>query len=215
MKTRSLIAAAVAGSFAWSASAFAGGVHHSTEVQTPMQVSESAPWLAADQFLSAEFGPRMTGSIEHAQSSDAEFAIGSSSHVAGSGSVAFDSTHASSNAGSSAYWMMGAETEGTGAMPSTASGSVGFDSTMSSGQSHDAFSTSSASSVGADESVAASDPSEDGVLVSEVYIVPAPLASFNGESYWTMEVMPDEESIDRLASVTDYYVITPIYDDAA
>ena len=215
MKTKTLLAMAVAGSFAWSAGAFAGGVHYSTEVETPIQVSESAPWLAADRFSPAGSESDMIASVESTPSTDADFAIGSSSHASGSGSVGFDSTHASSSGGSTDYWMMGSEAEGTGATASTASGSVSFDSTMSSSGTHDAFSTSSASSSASDESLAAGDLSEDGVLVTEVYIVPAPLASFDHDSYWTMEVTPDEESIDRLAGITDYYVIMPIYDDAA
>ena len=215
MNTKTLLAMAVAGSFAWSAGAFAGGVHHSTEVETPMQVSESAPWLAADRFAPARFESLMIAGVESTHSTDADFAIGSSAHAIGAGSAGFDSTHASSSGGSSEYWMMGSESEGTGATASTASGSVSFDSAMSSSESHDGFSKSSASSSGSDESLAASDLSEDGVLVTEVYIVPAPLASFDHGSYWTMDVTPDEESIDRLASITDYYVIMPIYDDAA
>jgi hypothetical protein len=53
----------------------------------------------------------------------------------------------------------------------------------------------------------------DGVLGSEVYLVPAPLAQYDGTRHWKVEVTPDRlDELDRLAT-ENVYVMVPI-DDA-
>jgi hypothetical protein len=101
-RSKSLIALAVAGSFA-CASAFAGGGHHgaqmsdmgtqmSTEVQTPASVSESAPWLTGHPHLAGwdTHAPAATIGFQEGQFSDGP--VGMSSDLSSSGTVAFDSS---------------------------------------------------------------------------------------------------------------------------
>src|SRR5688572_22910801 len=104
MKSGTLLALAVAAAF--STSAVAGGLHHSTEVQTPSSVSESAPWLTGQPHLAGwtagtsgfgSVGSEPLVLVETTEywliGSDSEpSAIGASSATSGSGAVGFDSS---------------------------------------------------------------------------------------------------------------------------
>jgi hypothetical protein len=150
MKSRTLIALAVAGTFACG-SAIAGGFHsgatHSGmnagsthEVQTPMSVDESAPWRANEQHT-AGWSPSNRSSdvigMQEGLHSDGPVGMnsGMSSDASASGSGGFDSS--ASLSGESValtiteYWLVGADDSesATGASSSVAgSGSGGFDS---------------------------------------------------------------------------------------
>ena len=203
MKPKTLLAMAVAGTCAWSTGALAGGAAHTVEVQTPASVSESAPWLTGQSFASSAFDSRGLLRFEDSAS------IGSSSSMSASGSVGYDSTASASGRLSDVdYWLLGADSHSTSSSDS--------DSLMSQSESPQ-DSIGMTSSLGASvsagfESSLSSEPIEN-YAITEVYLVPAPLAAFDGDNYWTMEVTPSEDSIDRLASVTDVYVITPIYEE--
>ena len=200
MKSRTLLAMGVASAFACTG-AFAGsGMHRSVEVQTPASVSESAPWLTGQSLASGT----VHGAMDRAQFGD-------------SGSVGYDSTAAMSGRQSDVdYWLLGADGYGTGSSDSMAqSGSVAFDSLASGGYSSDSIGmTSSLGGYGSTgfDSTLSGGAAHEAYATTEVFLVPAPLAAFDGDGYWIMEVTPTEESIDRLASVTDFYIITPIYE---
>jgi len=123
MKPRSLVAIAVAGTFAWSAGALAHGFERSVEVQTPASVSESAPWLTGQPHLagsSAQPSTRMS-SLAHEQLNDSSTATGASSGMSAYGSGGYDSTDSTlSNASDRPmigrvkhveYWLLGDESE--------------------------------------------------------------------------------------------------------
>ena len=211
MKSRTLLAMGVAGAFACSTGgAFAGGgMHHSAEVQTPASVSESAPWLTGESLASSS-------SMERAHFSSSE-SPGASGYTGASGSAGYDSTASRGGRLSDVdYWLLGADTYATGSSGSmAAAGSVPFDSLRSGGGSYDSSGMTSSlgasGSTGFDSALSSADAARN-YAVTEVYLVPAPLAAFDGDNYWTMEVTPTEESIDRLASVTDFYIVTPIYE---
>jgi len=95
------------------------------------------------------------------------------------------------------YWLLGDDARGIGA--SASAGGYGSGSFASSNDMSGSLSSSM------------SDSSPD-IMVSEVYLVPAPLASFDGDGYWTMALSPGSDSFDRLATISDLYVITPIYE---
>src|SRR5829696_880352 len=84
MKSRSLLALAVAGAFACGG-AFAGPHHNSTEVLTPSSVNESAPWLA-NQPHSAGWtthGSHVAMGVQQGQHTDGP--VGTSSAASGAG----------------------------------------------------------------------------------------------------------------------------------
>jgi hypothetical protein len=163
MKSRTLLALAVAGSFA-CAGAFAGGYHHggmhggsmSSEVQTPANVSESAPWLAAEpQHLSGWHSDSLKTArgFQEGQFSDGpsvDMGTGASSSTGGSGAGGFHSLMSSpesmnvpfndavsdartidggDSVGYVEYWLLGADSDSVGtSSPASGSGTVGFDS---------------------------------------------------------------------------------------
>jgi hypothetical protein len=124
MKARSLIAIAVAGTFAWSAGALASGFQRSVEVQTPASVSESAPWLTGQPHLagwSAQGSTRMSR-LPREQLSDSSTATGASSGMSAYGSAGYDSTDSTLSSASDSpmvgrvkhveYWLLGDESSG-------------------------------------------------------------------------------------------------------
>jgi len=164
MKSRTLMAFAVASSFA-CAGAMAGGYHHgmqsgamnsgsgmSAEVQTPSNVSESAPWLAAQpSHLSGwhEESPMTTAGFHEGQFSDGpatDMGTGASSTEGGMGGGGYDSSMSSpqsmndesvpfngavsdartidggDSVGYVEYWLLGEPSEATG-MSSSSGGS--------------------------------------------------------------------------------------------
>jgi hypothetical protein len=146
MKSRTLIALAVAGTFACG-SAIAGGFHHGSthssmnagsphEVQTPMSVDESAPWRANEQHTagwSSSSGSSDVIGMQEGLHSDGP--VGVSSGMSASGSGGFDSSASLSGEPVALtiteYWLVGADDSesATGASSSFAgSGSGGFDS---------------------------------------------------------------------------------------
>jgi len=152
MKSRTLMALAVAGTFA-CAGAFAGGMHHgshmsSTEVQTPASVDESSPWLTGKPHLAGWGGNTheiaATIGFQEGQFSDGPIGTSAAASATGSGGYQSMSQHSDlsmSNAqtidsGDSVtiveYWLLDAAPSATGASSSAGgSGSVGFDSSMS------------------------------------------------------------------------------------
>jgi hypothetical protein len=157
MKSKSLLALAVAGAFACG-SAFAGAGHHhgsmNSEVSTPMSVNESAPWLATQQHSSgwSSHDSQMAVGVHEGQFTDGPVGTSSSTGANGSGgydssashgrdqssafgSSSYDSTALSEDSGDTLliteYWLIGTPDQemGTGASSSFGgSGAGGFDS---------------------------------------------------------------------------------------
>jgi hypothetical protein len=148
MKSRTLIALAVAGTFSCGG-AIAGGFHHGAadtgmnaasthEVQTPMSVDESAPWLANQQHSAGwSSNARPSDAIGMQQGLHSDGPVGASPATGASGSGGYESS--SSLSGEpvaltiTEYWLIGADdnesTAGTGASSSFGgAGSGGFDS---------------------------------------------------------------------------------------
>lgn len=111
MDAKTLLAIAVAGVFAASSSAWAGGAskHRSSEVQAPASVSDANP-------------------------SHPDSAFGSTSGMSASGSIEVDSSM-STSAGTE-YWRIGEESSQAGSTSGAgASGSLGLDVSTSSSES--------------------------------------------------------------------------------
>lgn len=138
MKSQTLIALAVAGTCAWSASALAGGMHGaqmkpgmSVEVQTPSSVDESAPWLSGESHLggwSSSQSSSMALAPAREPVGDSTSGIGASVSRSGSGSVSSDPLATNET---TEYWLIGSKSEeanvGSSALEG-AGGSVSFDS---------------------------------------------------------------------------------------
>jgi len=171
MRSKTLMALAVASSFA-CASAFAGGMHHSSqmssEVQTPSSVSESAPWLTGQPHLAAWGSHDARTSIGFQQGQFSDGPVGTSSGTSGMGSVGYDSMSGASDLSMSdaqaidsgdsvtvvEYWLLGADPGSVGMSSSEgASGSVGFDSTDATSGGYDS-SISDAQMIDSGDSVA-------------------------------------------------------------
>jgi hypothetical protein len=182
---------AVASAFA-SSGALAGSFNHGTEVQTPISVNESAPWLALEESgFVANSGtlPEIGTMHEPVALADVEVGTGASASEGAMGTVGFDSSTTGLSNENAEYWRID-QTSDAGSTQTFASGSGGFDS----------FSSST--------------PVSDELAFEEVYIVPAPLASFDGTNYsWTIDTS-NPDSIEHLTSITDYYVLTPIASDS-
>jgi len=141
MKTKSILALAVAGALACGSAIAGPGHHHSaTDVSTPMSVDESAPWRANQAHSSGwatSHDTHMAMGVQEGQFTDGP--VGTSSFDSGHGSVGYDSTALSEDAPVllvTEYWLLGTDngtvnesTVGTGASSSESGyGSVGFDS---------------------------------------------------------------------------------------
>jgi hypothetical protein len=140
MKSKTLLAMAVAGAFACSTGAMAYGVHHSTEVQTPASVDESAPWLTGQPHLPQSIADTtetvvLNPTMELGQISDASLGTGGTVDT-GMGTVGYDST-TSSASGEPAiaevtfveYWLLGDDSNGMGTSSSLSRvGDVAYDS---------------------------------------------------------------------------------------
>lgn len=123
MKWKTLIGMAVASALA-SGGALAGSFNHGTEVQTPMSVNESAPWLALE-----ESGYTMPSRIDPkaVAISDSAFGTGASSTESASGVIGFDSSVGPTGSETVDYWRMD-ESSDTGSTTSFGSGGGSFTS---------------------------------------------------------------------------------------
>lgn len=106
MTPKTLIAMAVAGTFAISTGALAGGKNHSrVEVQTPSSVSEAGPSMSESTSVGGTSGRSATGTVGH----DSSLTAGETAD----------------------YWRMGEEPSGVGSTSSVgASGTIGFDASL-------------------------------------------------------------------------------------
>jgi hypothetical protein len=222
MKSRTLTALAVAGTFACGG-AFAGGMHgkhHSSmhgsgvEVATPSAVNESAPWLA-NQMHSAGWSTQSSTStvLTMDDSLHSHSFVGASSDLGGSGSGGFDSMSMSNSGFDSSlpgldyslsgvdYWLWGDEIYGTGTSSGIGgSGSGGFDS-MSSFGAEQSFDMISA---------------DDGFGPTEQYLVWGPLSEADADDLVLVEADVDSLSPLTLSALTEgYSLLTPIYDEVA
>jgi hypothetical protein len=235
MKSRTLLALAVAGACAWSTGALAGGTHHSarfdssmhmssamsTEVRTPSSVDESAPWLAGEPHLAGWTSPQSSiaaSETSHDIYGDASFGTGASSGVSGSGSVGSEPM-ASAETTDTEYWLIGAEPSerGLGSSASeSGSGSVAFDSSMSEPGNYGFDSLSSSDDTVMYTSSAESivdAVGEETSLVSEHYLVSGPLSSFDESDAIVLVIAPTEQDIALLESLKeDFFIVTPSYD---
>jgi len=149
-KSTTLMALAVASTFA-CAGAFAGGGYHSErmssqssiEVQTPSSVSESAPWLT-NQWTASSHHASTTSGFQEGQFSDGPVGTSSGTSAMGSGGYSSLSMSPSYDLSMSdmqtidngdsftfvEYWLLGDEPSGTGVSSSSGgAGGGGFDST--------------------------------------------------------------------------------------
>jgi hypothetical protein len=164
MKSKSLIAMAVAGTLAYSAGAFAHGFERSTEIQTPASVSESAPWLTGQPHLA---GSQRMSSMASERMSDSSMSTGASSGMSGYGSGGYDSTLSSASESPMTgrlkhveYWLLGDESAGRSGGSIMSMRGAAYDGARSTGTMDYALSgdpslgTGSSSSTGGSGSVA-------------------------------------------------------------
>ena len=213
MKSKTLMALAVAGTFACGGAFAGGGMHgkHGSahEAITPSSVNESAPWLANLPHSAGWFGNGQTHTASVTQ--DFHSDVGASSSVGGSGSLGFDSTSMSSSgyelsgldytlgdSGGVDYWLLGSDSFGTGASSSLGgSGFVGFDSLSS-------FSSS--------QSFDSADMSSE----ADQYIAWGPLSELDAGDLVAIEDEVDSSAPFTIAELPEgYTLLTPIYDEMA
>jgi hypothetical protein len=164
-KWKTLIGMAVASAFA-SSGALAGSFNHGTEVQTPISVNESAPWLALEESgHAANSGtmPEIGTMHEPVALADVEVGTGASASESATGTFGFDSSATELSNENVEYWRID-QTSDIGSTETFASGSGEFSS----------FSSSTSLS--------------DELAFDEVYIVPAPLASFDGTNHYSRQL---------------------------
>jgi len=217
MKSRTLMALAVAGTFACGG-AFAGPFHHhgslqgsSVEVASPSSVDESAPSLSNRLHSAGWSSPASTSTIVGMQEGlHSDGPVGASSSLGASGSGGFDSLGMSdrgydaslygldyslNDASGVDYWLWGDEANGTGASSSaSASGSGGFDSTFTSYQSLDSSSLS-----------------DDSFGTIDYYVISGPLSQFDASTSTLYEASPDEVAL-FVSPPDGVWLITPIED---
>jgi hypothetical protein len=164
-KSKTLMTLAVAGTLAWTTGAMANGMHHSTEIQTPSSVSESAPWLTGQSHLAGWSSRGTMSRNAQQQFSDASPTTGASSGMSGYSSGAYDSAMSSGNDDATVarvefvdYWLLGDASSdmSTESIVSDA-GSVGYDAPTASNDVAYSFSgdgTGTTSSLGGSGSVA-------------------------------------------------------------
>jgi len=233
MKSKSLIAAAVAGTFAWSAGALAHGFQRNVEVQTPASVSESAPWLTGQPHVPGwtTQGSTQTSSVAHDQLSNSSMGSGATSGLSAYGSGGYDSTDSTLSSASSSpmtgrvkhveYWLLGDESaarSGGSIMSMSAAGS----DTPSPGAMNDALSadptlgtgvSSSASGSGsvAFDSRTRSSVRESTPGVTEHYLVLGGLETFDPSNALVFETGSQPQRFALLEHLSkDFYVLTPI-----
>ena len=215
MKSRTLLAVAVAATF--SASAFAGGAkHHSVEVMTPSSVSESAPWLTGQPHLGGWTAPdAMSLAMSHELAGDQ--LVGASAGTSGFGAVGSEPFYVVET---TEYWLIGEQPSELGVGTSSSlggSGSVGFDS--SSGmESNRLLDSSSALS----NEIVVYTPTAEMIfesvgeqtpLLSEHYLVTGPLSSPDS-TFLVLAIGPTAEDMALLESLKeDFFVLTPVYDE--
>jgi hypothetical protein len=181
-----VVAMAIAGAFGAPPDTSGPRNWNAHEVQTPASVSESAPWRSGEPHLAAvDDLPLVTAeSVEY-------WLIGSDS----------DPAYTRAHTGS---------TRGVGG-----TGSVGFDSRT---QLRQPASYSLESLSGSREVVVYTPSAEmiaehlggESSLVSEHYLVPAPLSSYDGSSFFVLAIGPAREDLALLEALKqDFYVITP------
>jgi hypothetical protein len=238
MKPRTLIAIAVAGACACSSGAYAASAWNGHEVLTPSSINESAPWLANEDMPGSRTPLIAAMAIEEVAIADPmvveevaiaepvvmeEVAITEPVVVeevaiitpSDGGEVALivpaDVEEVAVIAPADAVELAFVEPDpATGAsQDASGSGTVAFDSSMS--ESPDAevvVYTPAAAKIM--ETFGEATP-----LLSEHYLVPAPLSALAGAEPIVLAIGPAPEDIALLDSLKqDFYVFTPAYDDA-
>ena len=229
MKSRTLMALAVAGTFACGG-AFAGGMHHgakhgsvqssSVEAITPSSPNESAPWLA-NMPHGAGWTRNDSSStvISRDESVGVDNYVGASSSMGASGSGGFDSMSDSMSSSSLdygldtslgdtayvEYWLLGDESHGTGTSSgASGSGYGGFDS-MSYSDDSMSFSDQRLDSLAAEDSASA-----------EQYLVWGPLSEADASDLILVQADPGiAADLTQAALSEGFTVLTPIYDEMA
>jgi len=221
MKSKTLMALAVAGTFACGG-AFAGPFHHgahhsglqssSVEVISPSSVDESAPWLASQPHSArwSDESARSATVIGMQEGLHSDGAVGASTSVSASGYGGFDSLSMSdrgydaslygldyslSDASGVEYWLWGDESYGTGASSgASGTGSGGFDSSFMSYQGLDS------SSLG-----------DDSFGTTDYYVISGPLSQFDLGTATLYEASPDEVAY-LISPSEGVWLFTPIED---
>lgn len=225
MKSRTLMALAVAGTFACGG-AFAGGMHHgakhgsvqssSVEAITPSSPNESAPWLAN---MPHGAGWTSNGSSSTVLGMDDSLGVdsyvGASPGMGASGSGGFDSMSSSSLGygfdappGETAYveyWLLGSESDATGTSSgASGSGYGGFDS-MSYSDDSMSFSDQGVDSLAAEDSGS-----------TEQYLVWGSLSEADANDLILVQADPEiAAELTQAALSEGFTVLTPIYDELA
>jgi len=240
MTPRTLIAVAVAGTFAWSAGALAHGLQRGVEIQTPASVSESAPWLTGQPHLAGWSAQRAThvSSLASEQPTNSSMAMGASSGMSGSGSAGYDSTDSTLSSASDSpmigrvkhveYWLLGEESAArsggsimsmNGAAYDTPNTSMADyalnDASLGTGMSSSA---GGAGSVGFDSRTPQSSEQytfdsvrESTPGITEHYLVLGGLETFDPTNALVFETGSQPERFALLEHLSrDFYVLTPI-----
>ena len=221
MKSRTLMALAVAGTFACGG-AFAGGMHHgakhgsmqssSVEAITPSSPNESAPWLANTPHGAGWATHGSTSTIvgmDHSLGVDSYVGASASSSAFGSGG--FDSRTSSSldtsldDMAYVEYWLLGDESPGTGTSSSVGgSGYGGFDS-MSYRDDSMSFGDQGFDSLAAEDSGS-----------TEQYLVWGPLVEADADDLILVQADAGiAADLTQAALSEGFTVLTPIYDEMA
>jgi hypothetical protein len=242
MKSKTLVATAVAGAFACSTGAFAGNSWNAHEVRTPSSVDESAPWLANESHT-----PASASTMTFASTSGDRTVIDA---PVASSTIA--DVSATTNTAYTEYWLLGSESADIGAssgFPGT--GSIGFDSSMSSSQraldgGGHGLTTSPLESSSAELDSAAMNGNElmsysfepaasafemvlftpsavevigdigDATpLISEHYLIAAPDSGYDSSELVVLTIGPASEDLALLDSLKEHFIIlTPAYGEA-
>jgi hypothetical protein len=230
MKSKSLIAMAVAGTLAYSAGAFGHGFERSTEIQTPASVSESAPWLTGQPHLAGS--QRMSS-----MASDSSMSTGASSGMSGYGSGGYDSTLSSASESPMTgrlkhveYWLLGDESAGRSGGSIMSMRGAAYDGARSTGTMDYALSgdpslgTGSSSSTGGSGSVAFDSRTMPSFeqdtfdsrrettprFITEHYLVLGGLETFDPSNALVFETGSRPERFALLEHLSrDFYVLTP------
>lgn len=241
MKSKTLVATAVAGAFACATGAFAGNSWNGYEVRTPSSVDESAPWLANESHMPASRSTMTFATMDGDRTVIDAPLVSSTSATVGE----------ATNTAYTEYWLLGSESADIGASSGLAgTGSVGFDSSMSS--SHGAFdseyglTTSPRGSGSAELESAAMNgnqlmsysfepaasafemvlftPSAVEVieevgdatpLLSEHYLIAAPESAYDPSELVVLMIGPASDDIALLDALKEHFIVlTPAYGEA-
>jgi hypothetical protein len=207
MKSKTLLALAVAGAVTCSTGALAGSSWNGYEVRTPSSVDESAPWLANESHVPAS-ASSMTFASTSGDLGAMDSPLASNAH----------SNVSATNTAYTEYWLLGADGSDIGASSGLSGmGSVAFDSSMSSGE---LASYSFEPAASAFEMVLFTPTAVDVIhdvghttpLLSEHFLIPMPESAYDPSQVVVLMIGPGSEDIALLDALKEHFVVlTPDY----